>query len=389
MMSLINLPAMLAALVIIAFIYFGLQRKRLKKTWGDMRHGIWTALIRRGLLVLRGSEYHPINWQPHILVLGGSPKARRHLLDLGAWIGGDRGMVTYTFLVKGDCKTMGERRNQLQGSLQESIIKEHPSIFAKVHVCAEIFPGALSVAQASGVAGFEPNTVLLGWTQEQTNVPAYTELLRGLYRLDKCILSLSYDNDKGFGDHRSIDIWWGGLENNGALMLLLTTMLKQSSPWAGATVKVKMIVGGNAPLSATRRNLEKIIGDARVEAEAAIIARNPPDKPRAEIIAEHSKADLVMLGLRPPEEEETAEHFESRVSDLLDGVGTALLVRSSSEFKGAEMLFEQEWKKPEKEGRGPSAATTPEPGDEAPPDGKQESNGSQDATGDKTAKKVD
>jgi amino acid transporter len=343
MMSLINLLAMLAAMIIIAFVYFGLQRKNMRKTWGDMRHGIWAALIRRGLLVLRESHYHPINWQPNILVLGGSPKARSHLLDLGAWIGGDRGMVTYCFLISGDYAGLGERRNKLQTSLEESITKAHPNIFAKVHVCKDIFPGALNFAQAYGVSGFEPNTVLMGWTQDPKNRESYTDVIRGLTQLDKCILLLHHDEEKGFGDRQNIDIWWGGLQNNGGLMLLLTTMLTEQGPWRGAKVKVKMIVSENAPLSTTRRNLEQIIKDARIKAEAQIFSRSPPDRPIPDIITENSNADLVLLGLRPPDEKESGTQFTSRVSRLLEGVGTALLVKSSTDFRGAEMLFETDW----------------------------------------------
>jgi amino acid transporter len=348
MMSLINLLAMIASVAIMGLIYFGLQRKNLTKTWGDMRHGIWNALIRKGLMALRGSEYHPINWQPNVMVLGGSPLARPHLMELGHWIGGNRGLVTYFFLMKGDRRALGGKRKKLQMSLEERVSRQYPNVFTKVQVCDEIFPGALNVAQAYGVSGFEPNTVVMGWSRDITAADAYADLIRGVNDLEKSILLVAFKEDKGFGNKRSIDIWWGGLENNGGLMLLLTTMLTDDEPWRGARVRVKMIVAESAPLSLTRQNLERIMADARIDAEAEVIVRNPPNRPVTEIIAERSNADLVLLGLRPPDPTESGESFVRRVNAMIDPLPTTVLVKSSADFRGAEMLFDQEWKPPPK-----------------------------------------
>jgi len=432
-MSLVNLPAMIASVVIMALIYLGLQKKNISKTWGDMRHGIWSALVRKGLYVLRDVEYHPINWQPHLLILGGSPLARPHLLQLGKWIGGLRGIVTYFVLLPGDAVRQGNRKAKLQAGLQRRVRRFYPQVFTKVHACPTVFTGAMAVSQSYGLAGFEPNTIVLGWSRDEAKATEFVDLLRSLTTLDKCLLLVSYkdtdplpqtiqsikskqpkrhrwskrsskgENDhsgdetvgdslqgktteklvevRGFGRCRTIDIWWRGLENNGGLMLLIANLLTENQPWQNARIRVKMIVQEGAPLSKTRKNLEQIIAEARIEAEAEILVHQPPEKPVTDIIVERSNADLVLMGLRPPDQDQDPVEFVRRIEALVSRLPTTILVRSSTDFHGAQMLFEQDWgkktdtapagkansKPPKANSKPPKADSKPPKADSKPP----------------------
>ena len=348
MMSLINLPAMVASVVIVGLIYLSIHRRHLTKTWGDLRFGIWAALIRRGLVALRGAEYHPINWQPHMVVLGGSPLARPHLLELGQWVGGQRGLVTYFFLIRGDLSEGAGRLRRQQNALQKRLLRDYPSVFTKLQVCDDVLPEALSVVQAHGTTGFEPNTVLMGWSRDVDHAEDYVRMIRGLNELDKCLLMVSHHSLHKFGNHASIDLWWGGLENNGALMLLLATLITESPEWADATVTVKMIVPAGMKQDYAKANLERIIAESRVAVTPEIILREPADRPIPEIIAQNSRADLVLLGLRLPDADEEAAAFVERVNTLIDPLGTCVLVKSSSDFEGAEMLFDKVYQPPKR-----------------------------------------
>ncbi len=413
MMSLISLPAMIAAVIIVGGIYMYLQKKKLTKTWGDMRHGIWSALVRSGLRVLRDVEYHSINWQPHVLVLGGSPMARPHLLHMGRWIGENRGIVTYFVLVVGDPVRQGRRRADVQKTLQRSVRRFFPLVFAKAQLAPTVYDGIMAVAQSYGVATFEPNIILMGWARDESKSAEFADLVKSLIGLDKSILFLSYKDTppikidpttnkilsqadiekalrragkkarkkgnrsfgmsrpgssmevpstesakdslvgrsavealteiQGFGKCRSIDIWWGGQDSNGTLMLLLASLITEVPCWSGAKVFLKMIVPEGAPLSETRRRLEEIITESRVPAEAEIIMRQPPGKPIADIIAERSNADLVMLGMRAPGEDDDGVAFVRRINSLVERLPTTILVRASSDLEHAEVLAELDW----------------------------------------------
>ena len=86
---------MIGALVICAGIYVFTQRRLLGTTYGDARHGIWSALVRTALHQLRRAGFHPLNWRPNLLILGGGVEKRPHLLELGSTVVQDRGIVTY------------------------------------------------------------------------------------------------------------------------------------------------------------------------------------------------------------------------------------------------------------------------------------------------------
>jgi solute carrier family 12 (sodium/potassium/chloride transporter), member 2 len=92
-MFLINALATAVAAVVVAGIFLWLQRRGLRTTWGDVRSGLWMALIRMGLFRLRETTDGK-NWRPQILVLSGAPTKRWHLVQLASDLSHGRGVIT-------------------------------------------------------------------------------------------------------------------------------------------------------------------------------------------------------------------------------------------------------------------------------------------------------
>ena len=357
MMLFINLPAAAASTGVVIAIYLLLQRKTIQYTWGDARHGLWAALVRMGLLRLRRVVWHPRNWRPNVVVLGGSPTARPHLINVALWLGGEKGLVTYFYLIQGRVRDLNERRSVLQKATIERLERTYPNLLSRVEVCSNIYEGVRSVAQSYGLAGFESNTVVMGWGHQEDRAVDYGNLIYDLTLLDKCLVLVAFDEVRQFGRHSRIDIWWGGLDNNGGLMLLLTHLLMAHSEWALAEVRVKMIVPGSQRAERTRELIQRIIDEARIKASPEVIVNPNDGRSIAEVIAQNSaRADLVIMGLRPPDPDEGVV-FVQRVNALIEQLPTVLLVRASDEFAGAQMIFEDD--------KNPTVAPTPAPA-EAP-----------------------
>ena len=71
-MSIISFGSMLAAAAICLLIYTFVRRRALNVTFGDARHGLWSALVRTALQNLHRTSYHDQNWRPNLLIFGGS-----------------------------------------------------------------------------------------------------------------------------------------------------------------------------------------------------------------------------------------------------------------------------------------------------------------------------
>ena len=340
-MSIINLPAMLAALFFCGVIFVVTGRRDLGTTYGDARHGIWSALVRSSLLKLREAAFHPGNWRPNLVILGGNPEKRPWLLSLGSALVQERGIVTYFLLLTGSVKDRAKKRISISTELAEVFRDEHPNVFFRVDVVPDVYPGIVQVAQSYGVGSFEANTVMLGWPSQPRNRRGYVKMLRELLHLDRSLLLVHSDAERRLGDQRTIHIWWGGLPGNGGLMLLLAHLLLADPDWRHADVTLITVVDTEAQRAVASDSKERIIEDARIEATTEVILRE--GRPIAQIMAETSgEADLAIMGIGLPSSDDQADVFFERMNRMLEGMPTTLLVRSARTFRGEPVLFEMD-----------------------------------------------
>lgn len=340
-MSLINMPAMVVALLLSGAIYVYAQRRLLGTTYGDARHGIWSALVRSALIRLRDVEFHPLNWRPNLVILGGDHERRPYLLELGSAIVQDRGLVTYYHLLAGDVEQKAEQRPQVQQLLDAEVARTFPNVFCRVDVVDDLYRGIVSVAQSYGMGSFEANTVLLGWPNRADSAlqERYGRMLRDLANLGRSVLITAYDPTRKFGKRQQIDIWWGGLQSNGGLMLLLAYLITADNLWRNARVRIITVVRNERDRSPAKEKLSRLIRDARLEAEPLVQLQDgrPIDKMMREI---SSTADLAIVGVTVPPLGVGAEVFFRRVQRLLNSLPSTLLVHSARHFRGEPVLFE-------------------------------------------------
>jgi solute carrier family 12 (sodium/potassium/chloride transporter), member 2 len=338
-MSIINLPAMGAAALFCGAIYAFTQRRALSTTYGDARHGMWAALVRSALQWLRTAEWHPTNWRPNLLVLGGAPEKRPWLLELGSAIVQDRGIVTYVRLLSGDLEELVDDWRILRRDLDERLLDQFPNVFGKVEVVRDKYRGAVAIAQAYGLGTLEANTILLGWPTRIDNASAYLRMLRHMAMLDRSLLIVAYNSERAWGKRRRIDIWWGGLEGNGGLMLLTAHLIAAHLLWINADITIRTIVDSEARKLRAQARIKEVLTSSHIEAAPAVILRN--GRTIHDVMVSHSKdADLSIVGLRLPEADDAPERFFVHVEQLLEGMPTTILVHSARNFEGEPVLFD-------------------------------------------------
>jgi amino acid transporter len=332
-MFLLNPLACMIAAALELILYFYLRRRAMKKRWGDVRAGLWVSMARFALLKLRRHHIDPRNWRPHILVFSGDTKKRIGLVRMASWFNQDRGVVTVCRVITGDLKKENPDINKARQEM-ETDLKEHSLVaFSEVDVVEDFESGVIGIAQANGIAGLQSNTVMFGWSGKQKRLESQLRIMRAASKIGKSsiIVRLNWRHEPG--QQPRIDLWWGGLQNNGDLMLLLAHLLSLNPEWRGSKIMVNSIVKNEKESKTLKTSLTTLISEARIQAEPRIIIQEK-GKAIHNIIHTHSSgADIVVIGLNIPEPG-GEKVYAKRLNVLAEGLGTVIFVRNAGEFSG-------------------------------------------------------
>ncbi len=320
-MFLIDPKTTLFATFLLTLLYMLLRRKKLKQTWGDIKLGIWVELAKLALLKVSEKEHDPKNWRPNILVFCGDPYKREYLVDFARFLSTTNGMITLANVIWGE----GDREAELK--LMKRFIKER---------AVDFFPKVVQVpkgenyaypflSQAYGIGEVESNIALFGWGRKKENQFKLVRSISNLMSLKKDILILNYNQARGFGQKRLIDLWWGGKGGNFALMTFIAFCLTRHYDWKRATIRVLKVSRSQNDAEKFKRALENLTERARIDAQILPIIS---DKPFKEVVKAHSSlSDLVIMGMSVPREGKE-ESFIKSIDLLSEGLGSVLFVRS-------------------------------------------------------------
>jgi amino acid transporter len=331
-MFLISPWACLAAIVLESALYAHLRRRAMRKRWGDVRAGLWVALARWSLLKLRHHELDPRNWRPQILLFAGDPGKRAGLVRLASWFNQDRGVVTVCRLVVGDLDKLREV-DQLREEMDRELDNAGVVAFPEVDVVADFETGVLDVAQANGIAGLHSNTVMFGWSRRKERLESQLRIMRAMSYAGKntIITRLNWAHEPG--SEERVDIWWGGLQNNGDLMLLLAYLLRLNPEWRNSRITIRSIARDEEERQLQLDGLAKLLPQTRIGAETEVLVK-PDELSITEILHRISAdADVVFLGLQEPEHGGESTYAD-RITELAEGLNTCIFVRSAGEFAG-------------------------------------------------------
>ncbi|HKL18379.1 MAG TPA: hypothetical protein VJ905_05400, partial [Halalkalibaculum sp.] len=136
-----------------------------------------------------------------------------------------------------------------------------------------------------------------------------------------------------------IDIWWGGLQGNGGLMMILAYLLQSSRSWWDAEVRIKMVVDNEFAAEEAKNNLLRIVDKIRTGAKPEVLVSN--GRSFDEILRDSSQdADLVMLGMAEPDN--NFSRYYNRVQQRLKGLPTTILVLAAEDISFGEVLMQQD-----------------------------------------------
>ncbi len=333
-MFLINITATLFAILISYSIYFILKRRSFRQKWGDIRSGLWFSVTRLGLFKLNQLPQNIKNWRPNIAVFSGAfgtTTSRTYLKDIGGWLSKGQGIISLHHLLVGDVDEISSRglRRISRNSLVNYINSKGVMAFAECNIVSDFDQGVINTMQAHGFRGFEPNTALFGWSPKPETQKKQFLLMLQLIKLKKSILFLYFNEDRGFGRKKKIDIWWRGLDRNAELMLLLAHIICRNPSWKDAEIRVLSLIDNKEGISGFEKHINALLNTVRVKAKAVILVKKYPEQTFEEIAADTwRESDLVFMGLSVPQKKD----IDTRIiflRKLLKTAPTTILVRSS------------------------------------------------------------
>jgi len=343
-MLLIDARATLIAGATVSALWLGLHRRKQQARWGDARRGLYEALIRFALVRMAKRPLTARSWRPHIMVFTERIESHLGLARFADWFSQDRGVVTVCEVVVGDLMQLELDPLERRAAVTDALDRAEIVAFAQVCVAPSVVEGIVSAAQSTGLAGIGANTVLLGWPGQPEKLAAMLPAMERLERLHRSLIVGRADPATlwGHGAPR-VDVWWGGLQQNGDLMLLLAHLLSLNSEWRGCRVRVLSVASNDLMRVETEHMLARLIDAIRIQADIQVRVKATDEKVRDVIHRESARADVVLLGMATPSPGGELE-YAKRLFELADGLENFFFVRNNSLFIGDLVLLDESQK---------------------------------------------
>lgn len=338
-MFLINAVATVMAALIVLGIYLWLERREIQGAWGDVRQGLWMTLVRTGLFRIEGA-LDAKNWRPHMLVFSGAPTKRWHLVELAAALTHNRGLITVASVLPPGSRS-GAQQETMETTLQDYLERQGIQAFVRLVTASDPFAGMEKLVEAYGIGPLMPNTVLVGDTENPASRDRFCEMIAKCHEAKRNVVIFRsqperYDRIRQRPSRlRRIDVWWGGLQANGGLMLILAYLLRTSWPWRDAEICLNLVVSNQSAQQAAEQNLEQLVEKLRIGATPRVIVAE--DRSFDTILQTTSeKADLVFLGLATPHDQ-FADYYQAQ-QHRTASLPTTVFVLASEDLEFAEVL---------------------------------------------------
>ncbi len=331
----LDVIALIVASVVLIALFLFLKRKELTLQSGDTWTGVWSSLVKTGLGRLSTGNQLAKNWRPNVMLFSGGEKNRPHLIEMGKALVGKMGVFTNFELTE---QPAGDILFGLKELRPQGTPMAEKGVFTRKHTCRDIYEGIDIISRVYGFAGFEPNTIFMGWGKNTRNPEKFAALLASLKRQDYNNVFLSYDKEKGFGSYGSIDYWWSGKGRGLSLVLALMKFLTSSNRWRAAKIRIMVIHKDSSKTDTLYSLINQLVDNHRLTAEVKVINNAVEKLPEEKIISgESHNTDLTIMDLPEFSMKDPTAVME-KANKLTECVPTSMLITSSAFFDAVNVV---------------------------------------------------
>ncbi|MDX1470459.1 MAG: amino acid permease [Flavobacteriaceae bacterium] len=334
-MFLISPIACGVALIIVGGIYVYLRSRSLEQQWGDVSAGFWIKIARYALIQLNSRKIHSRNWRPLLITFVRDIDKRIDLIKLAQQFGQSHGILSVIKLYTESEDVQLAQRQELERKMTEKLDSYGFEAFCEAFVVKEIYRGFATIAMGHGMSGLRTNTVLFGLSESKEFQLKLLSALIELRRNEKNVILCNFNTplpEQG----ETIDIWWGGKQNNGDLMLLLAYLLTLNTSWSKARIRILSMVESEEAKQRLTSGIQNLLPQARIEAKVEIFVG---DKPFVQTLHLKSrKTDLVFLGLYDYGYDEV-EKVSERITEMVSNLKIAVLIQNNGMIQSVPILL--------------------------------------------------
>ena len=230
------------------------------------------------------------------------------------------------------------QQSDLENTISEHLKKQQVQALVRVVTAPDPFEGMLQLVEAYGLGTLVPNTILLGDSEDTTRRDRYCNMIAQLHYAKRSVVVLRENPERRFGEYRRIDVWGGGMQPNGSLMLLLAYLLRSTIEWRDAQIYLNLVVPNASGAQDAKANLNAMLTELRISAIPSVIVAN--NRPFERILHDTSSdADVIFLGMATPTDRNFTEYYEQmhvRTANL----PTVIYVMAAADFAFGEVLTE-------------------------------------------------
>jgi len=228
----------------------------------------------------------------------------------------------------------------MKANIKDYMAKRGVEGLVKIYPAKNRFEGTVNLVSAYGLGALEPNTIILGESNQEDDAAEFRKMIERFYEMKRNVLIMhSAEGEVPFGKKMKIDVWWGGLKGNGGFMMILSYLLKQSIDWRQASICIKMVVEDQQAVAKAEHNLKEILREIRIEAETDIIAANGRSFDTI-LLGSSLSSDLIFLGLAIPGQQ--FEGYYRSMQERIRELPTTVLCLAAQDVSFGEVLMSAE-----------------------------------------------
>jgi solute carrier family 12 (sodium/potassium/chloride transporter), member 2 len=260
-MFLISKVFLAVTILVIAMIYYLLQRKKFQSPWGDVRGGVFYSIAEWAAQKAYSMPYHPKLWKPSILLPVETPEDFKRLTEFTKALISPSGRLYYLSI--NEKPVNKERVDQVLLPLKEE------NLFTQQVLVEEgVFEVDFSVVLKTLSSTFlGPNTVFLTLSDDPIKQKRLMDVLDSIKSTEMGLMCLHLHNKYGTGQQRKIHLWLRDKSPNQNLAVL--SALQLSKNW-NAQVTLSRVVPVEAKVPEAEESLRAFVDDARLPVNTEI-----------------------------------------------------------------------------------------------------------------------